>query len=58
MMAEGDSPNGVVCSLLHVTGSLTMLYAGMQTVMSAVAEVERAGSRAERQGTAFKPERS
>ena len=45
-----DSPKLAACSLLRVTGSSTMLYAWMQTVMSAVAEVERAGFRADRTG--------
>jgi len=44
--------------LLRVTGSSTMLYAWMQTVMSDVAEMERAGFRANRHGAAFKPERN
>ena len=53
-----DSPKQAVCSLLRVTGSSTMLYAWMQTVMSDVAEMERAGFRANRHGAAFKPERN
>jgi len=44
--------------LLRVTGSSTMLYAWMQTVMSAVADMERAGFWADRHRAAFKPERS
>jgi len=35
-----------------------MLYAWMQTVMSEVAEMERAGFRADRHRAAFKPGRS
>jgi hypothetical protein len=53
-----DSPKRAACSLLRVTGSSTMLYAWMQTGMSAVAEMERAGFWADRHRTAFKPERS
>jgi hypothetical protein len=53
-----DSPRRAACSLLRVTGGSTMLYAWMQAVMSAVAEMERAGFRADRRRAAFKPERS
>ena len=53
-----DSPKRAACSLLRVTGGSTMLYAWMQTVMSDVAEMERAGFRADRHLAAFKPERS
>jgi hypothetical protein len=53
-----DSPKRAACSLLRVTGSSIMLYAWMQTVMSAVAEMERVGFRADRHLAVFKPERS
>ncbi|MCX6842099.1 MAG: hypothetical protein NTX53_07465 [candidate division WOR-3 bacterium] len=53
-----DSPKRVACDLLRVTGGSTMLYAWMQTVMSEIAEMERAGFRADRHRAAFKPERS
>jgi len=53
-----DGPKRAACSRLRVTGSSTMLYAWMQTVMSAVAEMERAGFRADRHRVAFKPKRS
>jgi hypothetical protein len=53
-----DSPKRAACSLLRVTGSSTMLYAPMQTVMSEVADMERAGLRADRHRAAFKPGRS
>jgi len=53
-----DSPKRHAACGLRVTGSSTMLYAWMQTVMSDVAEMERAGFRANRHGAAFKPEGS
>jgi len=54
-----DSPKRAECSpLVARTGSSTMLYAWMQTVMSAAADMERAGFRADRHRAAFKPERS
>jgi len=53
-----DSPKRAAYSLLRVTGRSTMLYACMQTVVSAVARMERAGFWADRHRAAFKPERS
>jgi len=57
-MMTADSPKRTACSLLRVTGSSIMLYAWMQTVVSAVAKMERAGFRADRHRAAFKPEGS
>ena len=53
-----DSRKRAAYSLLRVTGGSTMLYACMQTEVSAVAKMERAGFRADRHRTAFKPEGS